>query len=122
MKIWIDSRAMNADGEVFPAPIACVVDASESVLHDIGKGLRAYVVVAPPPLPPTTAVVEATTGVVLPGDLTATRQSVAKSGSFSIEAFESFQEAHRVRRDEAFVCTDKEFWSFISKLGELTPE
>lgn len=122
MKIWISAYSVNALGEAVPAPIACYVDTSESVLCDLGKGLRAYSLIAPPPLPPTTVVVEATTGAILLGDLATIRQGVAKSKSFSLEALERFQENQRVIRDDALLCTSEEFWPFIAKVWSLIPK
>ena len=121
MKIWILGNRMTPDGVLtLQVPLACEVDTSESALHDLGSGFRCYVVTAPPPLPPTIVVVEASTGAVINRDLTAARRQLAEEiEPFSREDLEHFQETHRTARDVAFVCTDEQFWSFIAKLQEL---
>lgn len=104
---------------ILNAPVACEIDMSESLLYDLGRDIRGYVLVAPPPFNAITVVVDSRTGAIIGTDLTAIKHRIAQVSSSPVETMLEAQDVQRATRDEAFVCTEDQFWSFIAKLQEL---
>lgn len=119
MKTWLMGNRFENGQLILNAPVACEIDTSESLLYDLGRDIRGYVLVAPPPFNAITVIVDSRTGAIIGTDLTAVKHRIAQVSSSPVEAMLEAQDIQRATRDEAFVCTEDQFWSFIAKLQEL---